>query len=350
MSKIITRKTILFSNEDLGYFAWPTVTRLPNGNIAVFCSGFRYRHVCPFGKVVMIESSDEGITWNEPKIILNTPLDDRDAGVLVDGNRVFITTFNNSKAFQLKWQERFYDEYEKQFTKDAVNAVTTQDEEKYLGSLVFYSDDNCKTFSQPFKVPLSSPHGFIKLSNNKYFYLGTKYGAEDGNLYYSLSDDGLNWNNPVMISLPEWKSRYLFTEPHAVERSDGKILLITRIERPGVYMMMKCTLDLATNIQTPFEPMFNGAPPHLLRRKNGEILLSYGYRHLPYGARVHVSRDDGDTFTDETIVCDDLASGDCGYASSVELKNGNILTAYYGQLVKNKKNTIQIAIWTPKGE
>ncbi|MBQ8552488.1 MAG: hypothetical protein IJ428_06720 [Clostridia bacterium] len=42
------------------YFAWPTVTRLQNGKLAVVASGFRLFHVCPFGKTVISYSEDDG--------------------------------------------------------------------------------------------------------------------------------------------------------------------------------------------------------------------------------------------------------------------------------------------------
>ena len=67
------------TNPMSGYFAWPSVARLQDGRLARVASGFRYRHICPFGKVVMCVSDDEGASWSRPAIIMDTPLDDRDA-------------------------------------------------------------------------------------------------------------------------------------------------------------------------------------------------------------------------------------------------------------------------------
>ena len=64
------------------YFAWPSVARLQNGRIAVVASGFRLVHVCPFGKAVISYSEDEGRTYTFPAPVIDTPLDDRDAGIL----------------------------------------------------------------------------------------------------------------------------------------------------------------------------------------------------------------------------------------------------------------------------
>ena len=48
----------------------------------VVFSGDRDAHVCPWGKVQLLRSRDGGATWSDPVSICDTPLDDRDAGIL----------------------------------------------------------------------------------------------------------------------------------------------------------------------------------------------------------------------------------------------------------------------------
>lgn len=79
--------TVVKSELLFGGFNWPSTARLPDGRIMAVCSGFRLAHVCPFGKVVACYSSDEGLTWSLPSVVLDTPLDDRDAGIAVSGER-----------------------------------------------------------------------------------------------------------------------------------------------------------------------------------------------------------------------------------------------------------------------
>ena len=95
--KIVTRDSIVIENNDnvFNYYAWPSVTRLPDGSLAAVASGFRVDHVCPFGKAVICYSKDEGKTWTNPSIVIDTPLDDRDAGITVFGpnrDKVIVTS------------------------------------------------------------------------------------------------------------------------------------------------------------------------------------------------------------------------------------------------------------------
>ena len=66
----------------LYYIGWPSVAKTADGELLAVISGDREEHVCPWGKTEMIRSSDDGETWTKPVIINNTPLDDRDPGLL----------------------------------------------------------------------------------------------------------------------------------------------------------------------------------------------------------------------------------------------------------------------------
>ncbi len=45
------------------YIGWPSVARLQSGDIVAVFSGDRDAHVCPYGKVQMVRSTDGGRTW-----------------------------------------------------------------------------------------------------------------------------------------------------------------------------------------------------------------------------------------------------------------------------------------------
>ena len=100
MKKVhVIQKSVIMEKPDSvhNYFAWPSVTTLRDGTLAAVASGFRFDHVCPFGKSVIAYSYDEGKSWSEPAPVIDTILDDRDAGILNFGEKdVIFTSFNNS--------------------------------------------------------------------------------------------------------------------------------------------------------------------------------------------------------------------------------------------------------------
>jgi len=94
-------KTISMQNHL--YHGWPTVTRRKNGELMVVYSGGRDGHVCPFGRVEIMRSHDEGKTWTFPRVLIDSNLDDRDAGVMETGKgTILVTTFSSLAYAGLK--------------------------------------------------------------------------------------------------------------------------------------------------------------------------------------------------------------------------------------------------------
>lgn len=104
--KVLEEARVVCSNKNSihNYFAWPTVAKLQDGTLAFVASGFRMRHVCPFGKVVICYSRNQGKTWSPPAVLIDTPLDDRDSGILPYGEKsVIVTSFNDTIREQRDW-------------------------------------------------------------------------------------------------------------------------------------------------------------------------------------------------------------------------------------------------------
>ena len=93
-ARVIRVRTIS-KRPDL-YHGWPTVARRSNGELIVVCSGGRPGHVCPFGWVEMMRSRDGGESWSWPRILTDSAIDDRDAGVCetAEGS-LLVTTFTS---------------------------------------------------------------------------------------------------------------------------------------------------------------------------------------------------------------------------------------------------------------
>ena len=89
-------ETKVISDQPRFYHGWPTVARRRSGQLVLACSGGREAHVCPFGRVELMRSDDEGTTWSWPYVVMDSGIDDRDAGVVGTAKgTILVTTFTS---------------------------------------------------------------------------------------------------------------------------------------------------------------------------------------------------------------------------------------------------------------
>lgn len=338
-----------------GYFGWPSITRLESGRLVVVASGYRFKHLCPFGKIVMSYSDDDGLSWSKPKIIYNSPLDDRDAGIVSKGSQVLITTFNNSKAVQYDASFRYEKEEDRKIMDSKTDTISDAEEAFYLGSWILVSNDEGSTISHSYKVPITSPHGPILLKNGNYFYVGRSFKSEIHNenqleegIYFMESSDGINWTKPVKINTNI--ENYYFYEPHAIEVENGKVLISIRVQKKDtdLFTIYQTYIKDSKQLSKLEDTNIEGSPPHLMKHSNGNILLSYGRRKHPFGIRVSESADAGKTYLNNYILRDDGVDWDLGYPATIERNDGSLLTVYYLREIGEKLPSISYTIWNLK--
>ena len=97
-AKVLEKKVISYQPEL--YCGWPTLARRASGELLVVYSGGREQHVCPFGRVELIRSHDDGKTWTYPEVLLDGPIDDRDAGILETSKGTLLATTFTSLAYE----------------------------------------------------------------------------------------------------------------------------------------------------------------------------------------------------------------------------------------------------------
>lgn len=333
--------------SEYGYFGWPSAAILGDGRVVVGCSGLRRRHVDPFGKTVLcVGTPKDG--FGEYIVGHDSPLDDRDAGVVaLGGNSLLVTWFTlDTRIFRDDLMKYSPAEFE---VMDAAMRAFPEDAKKYVGSWTMRSDDGSATFTSPARCPVSSPHGPVVMRDGRLIYLGKLFpeGMDRpfGIVSCAESRDGLHWDVLGEVPLPENVTNGQFHEPHVIELNDGALLCLIRYHYPngdlGIYKSV--SRDGGRTWSTPEDMDIHGSPPHLLRHSSGAIVLTYGWRHTPYGQCARISRDDGATWSDEIILRDDGSDGDLGYPCSVELPSGDILTVYYQ---KRPGESLCSILWT----
>ena len=342
-------RTILENPEGPGkYFGWPSIARLQNGKLAVVCSGFRRGHICPFGQAVMMTSSDGGRTYTPAAAVIETPLDDRDAGVVPFGeNGVIVTSFNNTRAAQRAWNpdNAEYMAY--------LDTVTDEDEAKYLGGTFRLSFDGGETFGEIHISPVTSPHGPTALADDTLLWVGRTFAEDDvfteNNRIeaWKIHTDGTM--EFVGAVPPAYKNGVLVNacEPSCIELPDGALLCHFRDDNAFTVFQTRST-DGGRTWSAPKQLLADrgGSPPHLYLHSSGVLVSVYGYRNAPYGVRVMLSADLGETWKTDLVLWDAGVSSDLGYPATAELPDGTLLTVFYAKDEPDGPAVIKQIRWT----
>ena len=370
MATILTHAVL--AKQPGRYIGWPTIARTPDDKLLVVFSGDRDGHVCPFGKTFMIRSSDNGESWSAPELINNTPLDDRDTGILAcrDGS-VLVSWFT---YYRTQWGE----EDSPASWREQMATVSQEDVERWSrpdlieahcgrrGHWLRRSPDGGQTWDEPIAVPPTAPHGPLQLSDGSLLFVGNEAYLRDDRSSRAVAaasrDGGRTWEVVGGISMfpasrhqaPD-RIAYL-GEPHAVEAEPGRIVGMARYEEHGRPTEKEVSVlwqfesnDGGCTWTEPRPTSIIGKPPHLTKLKDGRLLVTYGHRFSPFGQRACLSADGGRSwhYAHEIVLRDDAANGDLGYPASVECADGTIMTVYYQIDQPGEKTCLMATRWRP---
>ena len=341
--------TKVLCKEPGRYIGWPTVCCRKNGEILAVFSGDRDQHVCPFGKVQMVRSKDQGETWSPPVNICNTPLDDRDAGIVELSNGDLVVSWFTSLAYQSSIRDRaklkpgsprFY----WWFHDEKIPVVVKKEG---LGYFTVRSADGGKTWEPKVRSVGTAPHGPIVLKDGRLLFVGITYKGQPGVYSGERSeisvaesrDQGRSWQRIGAIGLPAGEKIGLFHEPHAVETADGRIVAQIRYHGKSRNLWQSESNDGGKTWAVAQQTQLAGLPPHLIRLSNGKLVTAYGRRSGAFGEYACISDDHGRTWdVANEIKLAGHFNGDLGYPASTELPDGSIMTVYY-QADKQGENT-----------
>ena len=312
--EILSKRTIC--KEPGRYIGWPTIIRTRAGELIIVFSGDRDSHVCPYGKMEIVRSSDEGETWSDPVVIRNTPLDDRDAGLVETTDGTLITSW-----FTGVCEEERY--------KAHAATLSSQVRERWLGHWTQRSTDSGVTWEEPVRSIGSTPHGPIVNDDGKLLFLGSgTFDGSQGLTVEESTDQGRSWQVIGRVPQPEGIG---LGEPYMAEAKSGKLIGMFRYGTSNLqkkFMYQAESHDGGCTWTVPVKTTILGYPAHMIRLPDDRILLVYGVRVAPFGERARVTEDEGETWSDEIVLCTDT-SPDLGYPASAQLSDGSIMTVYY---------------------
>jgi hypothetical protein len=280
---------------------------------------------------------------------MDTAIDDRDAGICeTDKGSLLVTTFT-SLAFQDTFAKAKDWPADKRAQWEAVNRRGTEKHfQSLLDTWMMRSTDGGLTWSSPYRVPLNSPHGPSPVSGGRLLYAGKQLwqpGKKTG--VCESTDDGQTWRWLSDIPTRPGDDGEAYHELHQVEAADGRIIVHIRTHNKEHHReTLQCESSDGGRTWTVPHPIgVWGLPSHLLRLRNGVLLMSYGYRRAPFGNHVRISRDNAKTWSEPLVLSDDGAGVDLGYPATVELSDGRLLTVWYEQLKSSPLAVLRMARW-----
>ena len=342
------------------YIGWPSVCRLKSGDIIAVFSGDRDAHICPWGKLQMVRSTDDGETWSAPKTIANGPLDDRDGGIVQLPDGEILVTYFTSVAYRapnILAKHPDWRRHDGKISEEIRNAA--------LGYFGLRSRDDGKTWSKPerLKVKGHTPHGPMLLKDGSLLQIGRSFTkailgtSEKGRTIISAersTDGGRTWK--IMCeSIPDTNGEnskpHMFHEPYAVELADGTLVGLVRYHGPDNCMRQTVSYDGGKTWTPMVKTTMVGLPPHIIRLPDGKLVNVYGRRvkKPDFGEFAAISDDNGITWdTANEIALAPCHNSDIGYPSSCILANGDLLTVYYQSPEPGRMPCLMATRWRVK--
>lgn len=350
-------KHVTIYKDSSSYVAFPSVTRLENGEILVsfreasqfsadIASSGGHTHLDTQTHVCLVRSTDNGETWDPSTktVVYDEGLDTGVALTALSDGVIVAALYN---MWQLVPRERRQEIEGPIFRHSSdLNLIG-----RPLGCATRRSYDGGHTWSDElqwakFDAAVGSIYdsrtGVAELPDGTLIWLvcdGDMMRSERVWLVHSW-DRGDTWSDPRLVAAdPAGDRAYYgtisFAEPHLLSLGDGRVIAMLRTEPSDSPAEGRMYQTMSRDWGMTWRPFTRtpiwGHPPHLLHLQSGAILCTYGHRRPPFGIRACLSHDDGETWDvqNEIILRDDGLGVDLGYPYSIQLPDGNILTVYY---------------------
>ena len=323
---------LVYRNEDAYCGPISMLVKLANGEILLVFREAKRRertsHMDPTTRTSLLRSRDDGRSWFGQETPDPAGGNGTSIFQLSDGT-IIVNAFHWLFA-PLEDQERLAGRPRQQEVAWLNMAVAGG------GVFMVRSENDGYTWTAPRHIeeppdwPDMACHGAVcELPDGDLLLPVTGHRENAHGLVLRSKDRGESWGQPVCIT-EDIPTGIDFHETRLLVCPGGSILAMHRTPK-GNYFRNTSTDGGRTWSDTQETAIWCGgsSPPDLRLLADGRVLLSRGYRREPFGIRVYLSEDEGNTWPCEVVLRDDGLDRDVGYPSTVQLDDGRLLTVYY---------------------
>ena len=315
------------------HLAFVGLTQLQTGELVVV-----YRHgaghVDPEGLILLQRSSDDGATWSEPEVVVNSERDDRDSSIyqLPDG-RVVLNYFSSlcDKPWDGEHKDRWGTGNSREIAQHnwSVSAIR---------AALKFSDDDGRTWSDEVVTGIDGlyPSEPVEMLSNGVLVMPV-YGQADtpasAAWLLGSEDRGATWDRYALI-FDDATGQIAAGEPTVMELEPGRVLCHFRTTGStgcdsGTVYQVESRDHGRTWGEAQRLPLW-GYPQSLIKLRDGGVISTYGHRRHPRGTRACYSPE-GTRWdpNEEVTLLHTGVHGDLGYPSGAELADGRVFIAAY---------------------
>ncbi len=363
LSSVFGQKSPLKKIEDIiiyedtaFYSAFPSVVRTDDDFLVAFRRAPNRmifgekgnNHVDPNSYMVMMQSKD-GVKWKgEPSLLYAHPFGGSQDPCMVRLSDGSIICTSYGWAFV---RPDGMPNLKKPYSENKDGVV-------FLGGYVVKSEDEGRTWQGPFyppslpvesrldalgrPLPAYNRGAMCEGKDGRLFWVvaASMEGAKTTSTHLLISEDkGETWEYSCPVAVDD---KVTFNETSIHETPNGDLVAFLRTGGFDDQACIARSTDGGKSFQSWQKMGFQGHPFHALTLNDGRVLLTYGYRHEPYGIRAKILNPECTDFSTapEFIVREDGGSTDLGYPWAVQLDDNRALVVYY---FNKEKGTRHIA-------